>query len=303
MDRYGIICYSKEKGYQGGKTMAEKYKYWTYNLKENECLIDFVKSENLVENLEIATAEMNKHEKEAKEWKQKRDMADNSKDRTEYANNYLVSDKKYHTAKSDVARKKEQDKVLRRNKDKSFTVKRLKDIYSRKENVVVTIRSNDKEDCKIVSTTNKINEDIYKVEEYGIYLTPPYLDELAKIVREVYFDIEAKEDKFIDNEVPPNTIKAFVAMCNKHLEKNSDQYLDKNNKNYYNIPVKTFKDWYENSAFRRFSLTSIKEALIIHGYARCNTGRNDLTVASIGKAISLNIEKINEVGINDDDKE
>lgn len=283
--------------------MAEKYKYWTYDLKEDECLIDFVKFENLVEELDKTKAEMDKLETASKELKQKRDMAENSSDRTNFANQYLVADKKYHKSKSDLARMVEHDRVERRNKNKGFIVRRLKDMYSRKENVVVTILSNNIEDCKLVSTTNKINEDIYKIEEYGIYLTPPYLDELAKLIREVYFDIEAKESKFIDNEVPRDTVRAFVSMCNKHLEENSDPYIDKNNKNYYNIPVKTFKDWYENSAFRRFSLTSIKEALIIHGYARCNTGRNDLTVLSVGKVVSLNIEKINEVGIDGDDKE
>jgi len=165
--------------------------------------------------------------------------------------------------------------------------------------VSVILVINGIEEAKIISTSTKIKEDIYKLEEYGVFLTAPYYDELAGIIRDIYFDMEVKETEFIENDIPTETVKAIVEMCGVIISECEDEeragFLDKEGV-YYNIPVKLFKQWYENSAFRKFSLTSIKEALIIHGYARGNKGRNEHTVAGVGKVVSLKKSELDKVG-------
>lgn len=278
--------------------MSEKYKYWNVELQEKCCILKLVEIENIDKSIEESKTAMREHEKKMNELKESRDKAENEKDRTNYTNDYLVESSNYQKAKAKAYKMEDMDKVYKRNRGRSFKIQRLKDLYSRKESVAVVILDNGVEDGKIMSATGKIGEDIYKLEEYGIYLTAPYLDELAKIIRDIYFDITVKEQEFIDNDVPLKAVEAFLQLCNQQIKENE---MDED-KGYYNIPVATFKEWYENSNFKRFTLTSIKEALIIHQYAKANKGRNDYTVSGIGKVVRLNVAKCKEIGIAKEDE-
>lgn len=274
--------------------MPKKYKYWDVDFEEaKSCLINFIKIDDLDKQMEALQTKVNELEKETSLNKDKRNQAKDDKERTQFTNDYIVSNRNYHEAKAELSYIIEQDNVFRRNKNKSFKVVRLKDRYSRKENVSVIVMDKGIDDCKIISTTNSIGENIYRLEEYGIYLTPPYLDELAKIIREVFFDLEVQEQDFIENEVPMGAIEKFVSMCYEQIKEEEETYKDASGA-YYDIPVRTIKDWYENSIFKRFSLTSIKEALIIYGYAKCNTGRNDYTINNrkIIRLYSAEVQKV-----------
>lgn len=280
--------------------MSEKYKYWSVETGEKECILKFVEIDNIDKTIEEAQTAMSECEKRMKELKESRENAESDKDRALFTNDYLVESSNYQKEKAKASKLEDMNKVYRRNKGKSFKIQRLKDTYSRKESILVVILDNGMEDGKITSVTGKIGEDIYKLEEYGIYLTAPYLDELAKIIRDIYFDMPVREQEFIDNDVPQKAVEAFVQLCNKQIKENKADFIE--DKGYYNIPVATFKEWYENSNFKRFTLTSIKEALIIHQYAKGNKGRNDYTVANIGKVVRLHVAKCKEIGIAEDDE-
>lgn len=276
--------------------MSQKYKYWTYELNGAYCLFDF----DIPSNLEGSLAEFQNNLKISKKEKDKakanRDAESDDEKRSKLTEKYLKADDKYRGAKAKLAVLEEKQRVRDRNKGKTIRIERFKDIYSRKENVCVVLLGDGIEDGKIITTTSKIGEDIYRLEDYGMYLTPPYLDELAKAVKENYFDIEVQEREFVENEVSKIAIEAFVRMCREEIKDSNENFADKTNQ-YYNIPVKEFKRWYDNSSFRRFSLTSLKEALIIYEYARSNKGRNDYNAAGVGKVVSLyiaNVQRLND---------
>ena len=271
------------------------YRYWSVSLQDGKCKINLEDMGDLESKIATAKEKLEEVEAERAEAKKNRDNA-KEEELTNYRYQYYAKDKEYVQIKAEISKLEEHLKVKKRNKGMEIGVQRLKDKYSRKESVSVILLCNSVEEARINSTPSMINEDIYKLEEYGVYLTPPYYDELANAIRDIYFDLEVTEREFIDNDIPKEAVKAIVKMCREELKSCGEYYIDKEEK-YYNIPVKDFKQWYESSAFRRFSLTSIKEALIIHGYARGNKGRNEHTVSGIGKVVSLNkamIETVNE---------
>lgn len=123
------------------------------------------------------------------------ESAKNAKDKTMYTEEYLKAKEGYLTTKKTISRYEEYWKINKRNEGMSLTIERLKDLYSRKEAVSIVIKYNGIEDGKVISTVTKINEDVYRLEEYGIYLTAPYYDKLAKLIRDVYFDLDAQEQE------------------------------------------------------------------------------------------------------------
>lgn len=282
--------------------MLEKYKYWNVELENENCLIDLRINSNEKALIEETSEKLKILESEKAELKKQRDNA-MSEEKNKLGVDYLAKESQCIETKSLLSKLEEHNKVQKRNKNMNIKVQRLKDKYSRKESVRVILLIGGVEDAILNSTSTKIKDDIYKLEEYGVYLTPPYYDELAKIIRDIYFDMEVIENEFIDNDIPAETVKAIVKMCISELYEMSDARKVEDNitedEYYYNIPVKIFKQWYEGSAFRRFSLTSIKEAFIIHGYARSNKGRNEYTLAKIGKVVSLNKSELMKVKDNE----
>lgn len=266
------------------------YRYWSVSLQDGKCKINLEDMGDLESKIATAKEKLEEVEAERAEAKKNRDNA-KEEELANYRYQYYAKDKEYVQIKAEISKLEEHLKVKKRNKGMEIGVQRLKDKYSRKESVSVILLCNSVEEARINSTPSMINEDIYKLEEYGVYLTPPYYDELANAIRDIYFDLEVTQREFIDNDIPKEAVKAIVKMCKQELK---DSYLDKEGK-HYNIPVKDFKQWYESSAFRRFSLTSIKEALIIHGYARGNKGRNEHTVSGIGKVVSFYKEMVEAV--------
>lgn len=265
--------------------MSDKYRYWNIKAEEDNCKISLKETEDIEDKIAKVREKLDNVSKERDAAKDKRDKA-TEEERTNYRYQYYAKDNEFVAVKAELCQLEEHYKIKKRNCGLELKIQRLKDMYSRKESIGVIILYNGIEDAQIASTVSKINEDIYKLEEYGIYLTPPYCDELATIIRDKYFDIKATERQFIDNDIPKETIISYLKMCCEELVECGQQYIDKNNE-YYNIPVKEFKKWYDTSAYRKFTLTSIKEALIIHGYAKGNKGRNERTVANVGKVVSL----------------
>ena len=282
--------------------MSQQYRYWSVELENKNCVIDLRNNDNEGVLIEETSEKLKNLESEKAELKKKRDNA-TAEERASIGVDYLAKESQCMETKSVLSKLEEHSKVHKRNKDMRIKVQRLKDKYSRKESVRVVLLIGGVEDARLNSTSTKIKDDIYKLEEYGVYLTPPYYDELAKIIRDMYFDIEVEETEFIDNDIPTETVKAIIKMCLTELNGMDNDKKAENNivddDYYYNIPVKVFKQWYESSAFRRFSLTNIKEAFIIHSYARSNKGRNEYTLANVGKVVSLNKAELEKVKDNE----
>lgn len=267
-------------------------KYWSYELKEKSCEISFIKIEELDVKLTASKELLEELNNKVKEDKKNMDNSQPGEEKTKNTDTYLKSCAKYNAVKKELAMYEENELIHRRNNGKKLYIERLKDTYSRTEAVSVKILDkNNEDDGKIVSTTSKIKEDVYKLEEYGMYLTAPYCDELAKIIKDIYFDLEPQEREYIENNVSERVVKEFYKICMENIVEHNNTSNDKIiiKDNYYCVKVAIFKNWYLNSSFKRYSNTDLREALIIYGYAKGNKGRNDVTVAGIGKVICLKV--------------
>jgi len=269
-------------------------KYWEYEIKNGKCNISFTTIEEL--DIKVTALEEMEEEWSQKVRQAKKEMDDSKtpEDKTANTEKYLSINDKYTSIKRKLSKNTEYAKISERNKGMSLTVERLKDIYSRKEAVSIIVNYNGKEDGKIISTISKIKEDVYRLEEYGIYLTAPYYDNLATLIRDVYFDLEQQNKEYIENEVSIEVVKRFYEICMEEIEEYNEKVKDEKDKitlqdQEYYIPVKLFKEWYINRSFKKYSITELKEALSIYGYARTNKGRNDLTVTKIGKVVCLKV--------------
>lgn len=276
--------------------VQEMPKYWEHKIVDGKCNISFVTVEDLETKLANSKELEKAYGKEVKEYEKSMVNAKTPEEKTKYTEDYLVSKEKYIDNKRDISKYEEYAKISKRNAGMSLIVERLKDMYSRKEAVSIIIYYNGKEDGKIISTITKVNEDVYRLEEYGIYLTAPYYDKLAKIIKDEYFDLEPHERTYIENEVSVGVVEQFYNICLIEIieyNKTAKEKIAMKDNEYY-VPVKLFKEWYVNSSFKRYSITELKEALSIYGYARTNKGRNDLTVSGIGKVVCLKVAVPNE---------
>lgn len=167
-----------------------------------------------------------------------------------------------------------------------FVVTRLKDKYTKKEAIAISIQKDGKDNGKVVTSISDIAEDIYKLEQFGVYLQPPYADELAKIIIDNYYDMPIVEQEYIENDIPETMAIEFIKVC---CQMGVKQYLDGK---YYDIPVSEFKNMHNDSTFRKYNLTELKEALAIYGFSYTNTGRNDYTKSNVGKVIRLFADKL-----------
>ena len=178
------VCYNGENETLGVNTMSGKYRYWSVELKNENCVIDLRNNDNEDALIEETSEKLKILESEKAELKKKRDNA-TAEERASISVDYLAKESQCMETKSVLSKLEEHNKVHKRNKDMHIKVQRQKDKYSRKESVRVVLLIGGIEDARINSTSAKIKDDIYKLEEYGVYLTPPYYDELAKIIRDI----------------------------------------------------------------------------------------------------------------------
>ncbi|MBQ3794858.1 MAG: hypothetical protein II842_01005 [Butyrivibrio sp.] len=210
-------------------------------------------------------------------------------------NEYLVTDSKYRALVAEANRLEELKLIADRNKDTQFRVTRLKDVYSRKEALRIDIIRNKVEDGSLVSASTRIADDIYRLEDYGVYMSVASFDELARFIRDKYFELNAIDREYIENDIPESIVRQFVELCAEHWKEDASAVIDNTASKLLYVPVSTIKEWHNDSAYRRFPLTDIKEALAIYGYTKTNAGRNDYTDRKHGKVIAFWSDRFMEI--------
>lgn len=303
--------------------MASKYWEWEYvkgkkivkDRKTTEVnvagKIDFHIPADLEKKLDEARKNSEKAMEDVKSAKRARDDAGEitEEERKEILDTYFSMDKKSVLEKSRALAYEKILSVTKINRDVSFRVERIKDRYSRKEGLVINIIRDGMQDGKIVTAIGSLDKDIFKLEQFGIYLTPPYYGDLSKIISDNYFELATLERDFIGNDVPEQAVKRFAQICYEQIIENLNKEKDskgveKDPKGkWYYVAPSLVEAWYEESGFRAFKLSSLKEALIIYGYAKANPGRNDLNVANKGRVICLDVKKLEEMGVYEYDEE
>ena len=299
------------------------YKYWEWEFVEGKKIgkdgktakvnvagkISFFIPDKLEEMLEEAKENSQKAMEDAKNAKKARAEAveRTEEERRKIEEAYYASDRISAVEKSKAITYEKMLSVTNKNGDVFFLVERLKDRYSRKEGLVISIIKEGEQDGKIVTTIGSLDKDIFKLEEFGVCLTPPYYGELPKIISDNYFDIAALEKDFIGNDVPEQAVRRFAQICYEQIiesvEKGNKGVEKDSTGKWYHVIPSAVETWYDESGFRTFKLTSLKEALVIYGYAKANPGRNDLYVLNKGRRICLNVKKLEEMGVYEDGEE
>lgn len=284
--------------------MKREFKYWEVEYKEKDgirekCIIRFkekdVPHQKVMSLQKEIQAMEEKHEKLEKELNQNNIT---SKKRTELQNEKMNCANDCKVNKAKLANQEEIYRVYEINENNYLEIQRVKDRYSRKEGIVITLFVNKKEDARIATTISRVREDIRKLAEFGVYITSRLYDELELLIRDAYYYIYIQEREYIDNDIPTGAVEEFVEMCHEQIQMQMGDEQEDSKKEIvkkdgcYCIPVKIFQEWYDESPYRRFPLKDLKEALKVYGYTKCNTGRLDYTVAGKGKVIALRMDKL-----------
>lgn len=258
----------------------EKYEYWECSVTGQFCNIKMIDmdTEEKEKELQQIIGKVQEYSKEKEELKRKKKATKDNGELSVLNRKILDIESQYRTEYAKGKREEEKLDCYRRYSRIIYQIIRLKDIYSREEAVLIQVINKDIEDGMIITSTSKIAEDIYKLEKYGIAMSPLYFDELAKIIKSNYFDIEITERDYIDNEIPQKVIQVFAESCREKMGSNLENYLAKD-KVHYDVRTTDLSAWHKESPVRRYALKDIKEAMIIYGYVDKPTkGRTDCTI-------------------------
>lgn len=269
--------------------IKDNYKYWEKSENTATFKLKSINVEEVEKSLEKMHEELVSLEKE----KSKKSAGlKQTNDAAKSMNEIYELDTKIKKIVADGRHKEEGLVQFNRIGSLLFIVTRLKDKYTRKEAIAISIQNNGADNGKVITSISNIAEDVYKLEQFGVYLTPPYADELAKIIMNNYYEMTVIEQEYIENDVPLEMITEFIKVCSQF---DILKYINEKDKRYIDIPVSDFKSIHNDSVFRKYNLTDIKEALSIYGFAYTNAGRNDYTKAGTGKVVRLFTEKITEL--------
>lgn len=279
----------------------EKYKYWECEVKGTYADVK-MKTEEEKERLESIIKKVEDYKREKEKLKKEKEDTVDDKRLSEINRDLLTAESKYREEYAKGKREEEKQVYYNRYHPIKYKITRLKDIYSMEEAIRIQVFNNDIEDGVVITSTSKIGEDIYKLEKYGISMSPLYFDELAKIIKDHYFDIEITKREYIDNEITEYAIKAFVKFCCHQMGATLEDYLAKDGK-HYDVKTTDISAWYKESPFQRYLLHDIKEALIIYGYVGKPTkGRTDCTIGG-QKVIRFYKDKLDEIKDEEDENE
>ena len=176
-------------------------------------------------------------------------------------------------------------------KNFSFEVIRLKDVYSYEEVLKINAFYGGKEYGSRISKVSKLDTEIVSLGDIGINLSRVEYIELSNLIKNNYYNLEPQEREAIENNISDRTVEAVVAFYRDYIQEKQIEQRD----GFYNIPVEDFKREFNDSSFKRYNMSDIKEALKIRGYIKCNAGRNDLAIKVDGvnrRFISFDAQKL-----------
>ena len=197
-----------------------------------------------------------------------------------------------------------REKVCRLNSNTVFKVQRFKNSITKKENLIISIFENGLEEGRIATTTKNVRDDIYRLEEYGVYLEENYYRRLAEIINHESFELERVYSDYTETEIPYATMVEFVKMCGEQFaiakqDANDCKLIGITDKFFY-VRTTLFNEWFNESVYRRFTSSQIKDALIHYGFSLGNGGRNDCQVNGFGKVIRFLRDSVKKAGWEDE---
>lgn len=175
----------------------------------------------------------------------------------------------------------------------SFNVTRLKDTYSYEEVLKIEAYYDSKEYGSRISKISKLETEITALSDIGINLSRLEFIELSTIIKRNYYQLEPQIREAIENNISDIVVKGVVDFFKEYITEKEIEPKD----GYYNIPIEDFKREFNDSVFKRYNISDIKEALKIRDYIKCNARRNDFAIKENGvnkRYICFDIKKIEE---------
>lgn len=168
-----------------------------------------------------------------------------------------------------------------------FTVRRMKDIGSQREQLEISAKVQGDPSGTIVTNLIDMENDMPKLRAYGVVLARAKYVELCHLLNDNYYYFDAVKTGKMDNVVTDEVTKVIFAMFCEYIEDNAIPVTIIKNMSLYNIPLKDFNSELSNSQFRAFNFTDIKEALLNKGYTVANKGKFDYVVSVDGEKVKM----------------
>lgn len=119
-----------------------------------------------------------------------------------------------------------------------------------------------------------IRTNVIEFLNYGVDLERKQLWAVADAIKKNYKSIKIQKTRYINNTISEKTIREFFNMLCKCIK---DENI-KPDKDLYHVEPQKLKEWYDESDYRAYNLTELKEELAALGYMKTSKGRNDNTI-------------------------
>lgn len=156
----------------------------------------------------------------------------------------------------------------------SFKVRRYKDIYSGLEVLKISAYYDGTDYGTIVGQMAKLDTELSNLLDIGINLSRLELVELRTIIGKNYYCLKPLIGESIENNIPDKLVNKVLQHFKEYIVENKIEKKD----GFYNIPVADFKNEINDSVFRHYNISDIKEALRIRKFTKCNANRNDFAI-------------------------
>ncbi len=161
----------------------------------------------------------------------------------------------------------------------SFVVKRMKDQYTYQEVLKITAYYKGNEYGTIVAKMQNLDQDIKQLANIGIFLSPLAYKELGAIISSNYYKFTPIFGEGIENNIPDKVVEGIRGLLMDAVK----EYGIQEQNGFYDMPTDIFNSTINESAFRKYNVSDIKEALKIRNLTKCNQNRNDYAVKVDGK--------------------
>lgn len=161
----------------------------------------------------------------------------------------------------------------------SFEVKRLKDVYVGLEVLRITAFYNGEEYGTIVSKIAQLDTNITNLSDIGINLSRVEFVELSTLMKNNYYSLIPQVGEGIENNVSDKLVEGVVQYFRDYIVDKAIEQMD----GFYNVPTDAFKSEFNESVFKHYNISDVKEALKIRHITRCNAKRNDFAIKKDGQ--------------------
>lgn len=173
-----------------------------------------------------------------------------------------------------------------------FNVKRYKDNSTGREEIEIIAKVDSISVKPRKSDILSLEAELSKLGAYGVVLSRNKWTELYKLIKDNYYNFEPIMTDKIDKVVTEKITKEIFEMLCEYIQDNGIKPVKINERTaskqeVYHIKITDFLKEIEDSIYKEYNGTDIKEALYKYKYTHTNKGKFDYVASVEGKKVKM----------------